>query len=360
MNKLVPEGKQMKRNWLIALVVILAVLLVSIPVYSDSPEEPSRLATAITVKERHQDDLIKVGGVTGVGIGLNENDQPEILVFTETAGVRGLPASLDGIAVKVQVSGQFVAQPKPERTPVTPPPQPKTTDRWPRPVPIGVSTGHPDITAGTIGARVIDRSGHVYALSNNHVYANSNMAASGDNVLQPGTYDHGRNPVDAIGRLFAFKNLDFSGGDNVIDAAIAATNCFFLGNTTPLAGYGIPKSNTTEATVDLEVKKFGRTTGLTRGRVYATDAVVSVRYSDSEKALFVDQIVITGSQGSFSAGGDSGSLIVTDSTNWSMDRIPVGLLYAGSSQFTVANPIQAVLDEFGVSIDGERQPKKFR
>jgi len=36
---------------------------------------------------------------------------------------------------------------------------------WARPVPIGVSTGHPDITAGTIGARVTDGV-NVYALSN--------------------------------------------------------------------------------------------------------------------------------------------------------------------------------------------------
>ena len=54
----------------------------------------------------------------------------------------------------------------------------------------------------------------------------------------------------------------------------------------------------------------------------------------SQKARFVNQIGIT--PGSFSAGGDSGSLIVEDVS--SCPR-PVGLLFAGSSSITLANPI---------------------
>ena len=34
-------------------------------------------------------------------------------------------------------------------------------------------------------------------------------------------------------------------------------------------------------------------------------------------------------------------------------RKPEGLLFAGSPILTVANPIDAVLEEFGVTIDGE-------
>jgi predicted phage tail protein len=64
----------------------------------------------------------------------------------------------------------------------------------------------------------------------------------------------------------------------------------------------------------------------------------------------VDQIGI--SPGTFSAGGDSGSLIVTDDEN----NNPVGLLFAGSSTLTIANKIDLVLDHFGVTIDGETPP----
>jgi PKD repeat protein len=68
-------------------------------------------------------------------------------------------------------------------------------------------------------------------------------------------------------------------------------------------------------------------------------------FSCAEAATFTGQIGI--SPGTFSAGGDSGSLIVTNNTT----RSPVGLLFAGSSSRTLANPIGAVLSYFGVSID---------
>ena len=105
----------------------------------------------------------------------------------------------------------------------------------------------------------------------------------------------------------------------------------------------------------MPVKKYGRTTGLTKGRVYALNATVDVAYDEEgEKvARFVGQIIIT--PGSFSAGGDSGSLIVADGKgrNKADDRKPVGLLFAGSSLYTVANPIGPVLTRFGVTIDGD-------
>jgi hypothetical protein len=91
---------------------------------------------------------------------------------------------------------------------------------------------------------------------------------------------------------------------------------------------------------------------LTKGQVYAINAIVNVSYSTGI-ARFVNQIVI--SPGSVSAGGDSGSLIVVDGKgrDKAHDRKPVGLLFAGSSFYTIANPIDAVLDRFGVSVDGE-------
>jgi hypothetical protein len=80
---------------------------------------------------------------------------------------------------------------------------------------------------------------------------------------------------------------------------------------------------------------------------------VDVGYS-SGVARFVGQIIVE--PGEFSAGGDSGSLIVVDGKGKkgaADDRKPVGLLFAGSAFVTVANPIDLVLDRFGVTIDGE-------
>ena len=95
--------------------------------------------------------------------------------------------------------------------------------------------------------------------------------------------------------------------------------------------------------------KYGRTTSQTKGRVTAINVIVNIGYN-SGVARFVNQIVIE--PGSFSAGGDSGSLIVTEIKRGNGGE-PVGLLFAGSSFVTIANPIDAVLDHYGVSIDGQ-------
>ncbi|MBW2739054.1 MAG: serine protease [Deltaproteobacteria bacterium] len=266
--------------------------------------------------------------------------------------VAGIPKNLDGVPVQVVVTGKLYAWGKPVNPGVKPPKDEiDPTARFDRPVPIGVSTGHPDITAGTIGCRVTDGV-YFYALSNNHVYANENSASISDVVLQPGTYDGGTIANDAIGTLDDFEQIYFDGSDNTIDAAIAFSSKENLDNATPADGYGTPKSTTIQAEVNQPVKKYGRTTGLTKGRVYGINATVDINYN-SGVARFVSQIIIT--PGSFSAGGDSGSLVVIDGKGRTKgdDRKAVGLLFAGSDLITIANPISEVLDRFIVTIDGD-------
>ena len=334
-------------------ILSLSLLLTSFGSISAAPppDGPPGLQRAIEVKELHANALLKIDGVAGVGVSRNAGSNPTIIIFIETHGVCDLPTSLDGVPVIVQFSGKFFANPKPDK-PGKPPkpddPEQSPTDRFDRPVPIGVSTGHPEITAGTIGARVTDGT-NVYALSNNHVYANENKTSIGDAVIQPGTYDGGISPDDDIGTLSAYVAIDFSGGINYVDAAIASTTTTLLGNSTPYDGYGTPRATIADASVGMKVKKYGRTTGETKGRVYAINATIDVHY-DSGVARFVNQIVIT--PGAFSAGGDSGSLIVVNNKRSSDHLKPVGLLFAGSSLYTIANPIGTVLESFGVTIDG--------
>ncbi len=321
------------------------------------------VARAMEVQESHTPSLLNVQGVVGTAVGLRADGAPVIKIYTENPGLVGLPNHLDGVPVVVEVTGKIFILPKPPGTPgggggnggggggEEDPPSIECdpTARCERPVPIGVSTGHPSITAGTIGARVIDGSGNVYALSNNHVYADENQANIGDYVLQPGTFDGGGSQADDIGTLSAYKYLDFTGGDNTIDAAIAIiTKPDDLGKATLSNGYGTPKTTTVAASFGLRVMKYGRTTGQTKGRVDAINATVNVGYS-SGTARFVNQIIIK--PGGFSAGGDSGALIVVE--KGADKRKPVGLLFAGSQVVTIANPIDAVLEEFGVTIDGE-------
>ncbi len=60
-------------------------------------------------------------------------------------------------------------------------------------------------------------------------------------------------------------------------------------------------------------------------------------------------MVSSGSGATFSAGGDSGSLIVQDC---SANPRAVGLLFAGSSTSTIANPISSALTALNVSMVG--------
>ena len=136
-----------------------------------------------------------------------------------------------------------------------------------------------------------------------------------------------------------------------MDAAIALSSAANLGRSTSSAGYGTPRSTTRAASVGLKVKKYGRTTGLTKGDVVGINATVNVGYGVGT-ARFVNQIII--SPGNFSAGGDSGSLIVVDGKgrNKSHKNKPVALLFAGSTTYTIASPIDAVLARFGGTVDG--------
>lgn len=303
------------------------------------------IRAAIDVQEWHTEHLLAIPGVVGTGVGVGADGMPVIKVYTQRARVPELPGNLAGIPVKVEVIGMVVALASNDYD---------STARFARPVPIGISTGHPDITAGTIGARVKDDAGNLYALSNNHVYADSNDARLWDNVVQPGSLDGGSLPEDEIGRLADFIRIDFAGANNIVDAAIALTDSSLLDTSTMPGGYGPPNMATRTAYIDQAVQKCGRTTGCTSGYISEISVTLNVCYEGtifvcSKYARFVDQIGI--SPGTFSSGGDSGSLIVTNDAA----RNPVALLFAGSSSLTFGNPIDAVLSSLDITIDGSSE-----
>ncbi len=303
----------------------------------------SQFQDVMVIQDRHTERLLSISGAVGTATGMTEDGRPAIVVFVTTEALAKsapIPAIIEEVPVIIKVTGMFVALTDP-------------TARQSRPVPTGVSTGHPDITAGTIGARVTDGN-NVYALSNNHVYANINEANLGESALQPGSVDGGADPADKIGDLFDFEPILFDGSDNIVDAAIAISSTNLLGNSTPADdGYGTPNSTLVSATVGQSVQKYGRTTGLTTGLVSEINVTANICYkargpvrcNPNFIARFVNQIAIT--PGGFSSGGDSGSLIVTNDAS----KNPLGLLFAGSSTRTLANRIELVLTRFNVDID---------
>jgi hypothetical protein len=57
---------------------------------------------------RHTTELLSIPGVVGTGVGLTADCRPDITIFTKQAGVAGLPDTLEGIPVVVQVTGEIV------------------------------------------------------------------------------------------------------------------------------------------------------------------------------------------------------------------------------------------------------------
>jgi hypothetical protein len=100
-------------------------------------------------------------------------------------------------------------------------------------------------------------------------------------------------------------------------------------------------TGTVEAALGMALRKSGRTTGFTTGEVLVVDATVDVSYGTNQTARFEGQIIA----GAMSEGGDSGSLVVSGDPPKA-----VGLLFAGSSQSTILNPIQLVLDALEIDI----------
>ena len=305
------------------------------------------LRAALAAKDRHSDQLLRQRGVAGTAVGLGRSGNAVVKVFLVRPGAATVAKSLDGVAVETEVTGEFRAiLPSAKPGPANP------TERFDRPVPIGVSAGnfrdleylHAFCTTGTLGARLKGANGNYYGLSNNHVFAVENLGNPGDEIIQPGQADQRCRATldDQIGTLAGFIPLSFGKGINLVDAAAALVTTDDVDNQTPRNGYGTPSSTTLDAALNMAVQKYGRTTVLTKGTVTAIHADIRVQYSRGI-ATFRDQVVISGTGGSFSNSGDSGSLIVTDDRN----KNPVALLFAGSTTTTIGSPINAVLTELG-------------
>jgi hypothetical protein len=196
--------------------------------------------------------------------------------------------------------------------------------------------------SGTLGALIRDNANNQYILSNNHVLARSDQAVAGEDISQPGLIDNGCRVATLV--------ADFSGaaplGSNV-DAAVAQLRAGTMDSTGFIEDIGVPSSTIVNPSVGLSVAKSGRTTGLTTGTIGSINTSVSVQYQrgcgggKKFTVAYTNQVVINSS--TFSAGGDSGSLIVTNNSQHN----PVALLYAGSSSSTIGNPIGEVLTKLG-------------
>lgn len=289
--------------------------------------------------------------VVGVGFGLRatNNSSPqgehvlrvyvrEKLPHSSLSSTEIVPLAINGLPTDIISVGNIVPT------------------QFSRPTKCGVSVGHYQVTAGTIGClvrRTKATDDERYILSNNHVLANCNDAEIGDPILHPGPLDGG-NSSNPIAVLTEFERLHavVSGMKNVMDAAIAKVlNCDEV--LPEVIGIGtLQRSEFASLQVkDLlgrRVCKYGRTTGYTEGTVrdISFDTTAHIIYNNNLKAAFEEQIVIGWSDQPFSGGGDSGSLVVDCTT-----RQPIALLFAGGETAgSFATPINEILTRFEIEI----------
>jgi hypothetical protein len=247
------------------------------------------------------------------------------------------------------------------------------------PIPLGVSGGNaldsaasgqsPACCGGTLGA-LVSRGGNFYVLSTNHVLARSDQATTGESIIQPGLIDAScsTGSTTGVATLSQFASLENpTSGKPTVDAALAqvlsgqvdtAGTILQLGDST---NSGVPTDEAPHAasvgslvplSVGQAVAKSGRSTGLTCSTISALNLTVNVEYqkgcgsSTTFTVTFTDLVAIAGS--GFSAEGDSGSLIVTQS-----GADPVALLVGSSDSETIANPISDVLNALADPSSGE-------
>lgn len=251
-----------------------------------------------------------------------------------------------------------------------------------RPCPGGVSVGHFKVTAGTLSCWV-KKAGEWMILSNNHVLANVNQGKKGDPILQPGAADGG-GAVDELGKLYKFVpiSLTETSGCSFANAMTSVANFFarLFGRKTRLKAYvpGEPNlvdcalaeptrqfpyrdedvldailedsgalikiAGEAEPELNMKVKKSGRTTGTTHGEISQLDVAVNVSMGEGRVALFTEQFIVE--KPGMSAGGDSGSAVLTEEGN----KI-VGLLFAGSENTMVACKFSNVKKELGIELE---------
>lgn len=280
-----------------------------------------------------------------VGIGTRQNGEHTVEVRVQTRGrIEGFLSTwfqkfISAAArreVNVANIGILDATPKLEKNDGAPWYQKET-----RPLRCGASVGLYKITAGTTGGFVKCGDKGTYILSNNHVLAAVNDAKKGDAILQPGPHDGGKVEEHEIAKLDRFIEVSTE-KPNLVDCALGYVKPGIEYYPAAYEGIGKLKGHRSIDKSTDTVHKMGRTTGKTDGTIVTTDVDNVAVNMGRFIARFDQQVEI---RGDFSAGGDSGSLIIDD------DGYAVALLFAGSPGRTFGNTITNVIDALGIEFE---------
>jgi len=236
-----------------------------------------------------------------------------------------IPAMLGGVKTDVIEVGEVVFE--------------SLADRM-RPLDIGYSIGsrfQEEEHTGTLGAfvtKVIDGVPHYFVLSCNHVLGANNGFLPGTMAMQPGPGDGG-DADDICAQLWRYVPKSKTSA-NTVDAAVAAVHKEMIRAERPYVT--TPQKDVNSG---LQVRKTGKKTGLTEGRITATDVTIKVKSRSGVEYEMTDQLKASYS----SAGGDSGALVIATGT-----QQPVGLHFAGGDGVAFLNRIENVLTSLDVEL----------
>ncbi len=315
-----------------------------------SPEELER---AETVLDSVRTEWLKRPGVTAVDLGFKwkagqMTDTLSIRIHVarkklnfELNEIELFPKELQGIPVDV-IEASYAAQ-----TSNGSKPEMAVEGRGRRfdVIPLGVSVGSRFATAGTLGAKVIDRAtGAEMILSNWHVLAGRKNVKPGLPILQPGWIDGGTRVENTIAELSRWVLGPY-------DAAVARVNGARKVKNETVEGRPINK--VTVPKLGMKVWKSGRSTGLTEGFVDGVRMTAPILYPGVGTRFLDGVFRIIPRPGSIrdemSIGGDSGSVWVDEESG-----AAIGLHFAGetgdSPEHALAHDINLILDHLKVKI----------
>ncbi len=224
--------------------------------------------------------------------------------------------------------------------------------------------------AGTLTALAKDKAGQLLGISCNHVTGGCNTASVGTPIVSPGIQDVSPENFEIVGIGLHDSTGPMSQGlPQVFDISENCDIAFFeVSELAPVCSqqgegegsYDTPKEFA-EISVDLKVKKWGRSTGLTHGEITklvvepeSIDYNVTSYYGPSSSQTFRGTVyypsiyeVESLSVSPFSAGGDSGSLVVSDVDG--AEKI-VGILIGGNNSKSYVLPIRDILRKRGIGL----------
>jgi endonuclease G len=285
------------------------------------------------------EEYLRDDNINSVGVGYKQTDGERTgkLVLQFTVGTKLAPEALpiadtrpipktitaNGIEFETDViERSFTPQPIP-LVEATKPDRKKRQD----PIAPGISIGHPDVTAGTLGCVVADaESGETLILSNWHVL-HGGTASLGDSIVQPGTADDDRVSQNTIGVLVR-SFLGLAG-----DCAVARPTSRRL--VPEIVDLGVSVRRLGDPQLDDRVVKSGRTTDVTFGIVTRVHTVTKLGYAVGERQIGGFEIgpdpERPPANQEISMGGDSGSAWMAVGPDGAPTDMMLGLHFAGES-----------------------------